>query len=59
MSIRIKPVPGQRVRGEQGVLLTAEGIVVEAITPFWVRRQNDGEITTAPEPRTRAPKDKE
>jgi hypothetical protein len=44
MAIKITAAPGQRVRDEQSNLLPAEGITLDKITPYWVRRQSDEEI---------------
>ncbi|MBX9944949.1 MAG: DUF2635 domain-containing protein [Reyranella sp.] len=44
MSLRIKAAPGHRVRDERSNLLPPDGVEVEALSPYWVRRQNDGEI---------------
>lgn len=46
--IRIKAVEGHRVRDERSDLLPPEGVVIPALTPFWQRRLNDGEVTATP-----------
>lgn len=55
MSYRIKPAPKDdgfhRVRmPDGGAVLDAEGISVPERTSYWIRRENDGEVTITVEP---------
>ncbi len=55
MAIKIKAAPGHRVRDEQSNLLPDTGIEIDKLTPYWVRRQNDGEIVVEDVKPTPAP----
>lgn len=48
MYITATPNPGVRVRKEDGALLKAEGETVER-NSYWLRRQNDGDVTLSVE----------
>lgn len=47
MPYRIKPKTGAKLRlpDQPDRRLAPEGIVVESVTPFWRRRENEGGVT--------------
>lgn len=46
-TITVKPAEGRKVYWPDGRLLDAAGEPVPANDPFWVRRQNDGDVVPA------------
>ena len=64
--LRVTPKAGLIIRDpeNQGRILPTEGILVNRLNPFWMRRLNDGDIDVLtipdqPQPRTPARRDPE
>jgi len=61
MSFRIQPMPGKVVRDPDssppGRILEADGIVVQKLSPYWVRRRNEHGVVVFPDPAVPLPDD--
>lgn len=55
---KITPLPGRRVPKPDGIALDTGGEVL-AVTPYWSRRQRDGDVTITDRPARSKPAKKE